>query len=218
MKPSVAVIGLVALALPGRSFAHRLDEYLQATTISVEKDRIVVGMRLSPGVAVAPFIIPTIDRNRDGVISSVEEAAYIEQVRHDVTLTLGNKALSLRPVSKEFATVKDMQDGTGESLIEFVADVPRNSDLTNELIFENHHQSQVSAFLVNAIVPSDPNIRITGQDRNFEQSSYRLDYSRTVSQPVRWSLASWNNQRTWLILLALLVMTRVVFLKARRVS
>jgi hypothetical protein len=37
--------------------AHRLDEYLQATIFSVEKDGIQASMRLVPGIAVSSAIM-----------------------------------------------------------------------------------------------------------------------------------------------------------------
>jgi len=38
--------------------AHTLDEYLEATIISVENDRVQIQIRVTPGVAVFP-IVPT---------------------------------------------------------------------------------------------------------------------------------------------------------------
>ena len=46
------------------------------------------------------------------------------------------------------------------------------------LIFENHHESRIAAYLVNCLVPRDPDIRITAQNRNYQQSFYQLDYGR----------------------------------------
>jgi hypothetical protein len=57
---------LILAAMP--AFAHRLDEYLQGTIISVEKARVQVQMTLTPGVAIFPFLIPNIDTDRNGVI------------------------------------------------------------------------------------------------------------------------------------------------------
>jgi hypothetical protein len=40
--------------------AHRLDEYLQTTTFSVEKDRVQAQIRLTPGVTVLPLVLAKI--------------------------------------------------------------------------------------------------------------------------------------------------------------
>jgi hypothetical protein len=214
MKP--AQVSLVLLLLSGQVFAHRLDEYLQATMISLGKDRIAVEMRLSPGVAVAPFVIATIDRDGDGAISSQEETACVRQVLDNVSMSLDGDVLALHLVSKMFAGVKDMREGRGEILLEFFADIPRQGIGARKLLFENNYQRQIGAYLVNSTVPSDPDIRITAQARNFQQSSYRLDYSqaRASSRPL--SLASWSGQRAWLIALAVLITTRCTFLWRQR--
>src|SRR6266404_125904 len=91
-KPLAAVI---LLLLGARASAHRLDEYLQAALISVEKDRVQVSMRLIPGVAVSSSVLASIDTNADGVISPTEQRAYAERVLGDLSLTVdGNR---LRP-------------------------------------------------------------------------------------------------------------------------
>ena len=85
--------------------------------------------------------------------------------------------MSLRPrlVSVEFPAVEDMKEGLGEIQIEFSADLPRGGP-NRRLIFENHHQSRIAAYLVNCLVPRDRDIRIVAQNRNEQQSFYQLDY------------------------------------------
>jgi hypothetical protein len=207
-----AQLSFILLALSGQVFAHRLDEYLQATMISLGQDRIAVEMRLSPGIAVAPFVIATIDRDGDGAISSTEEMACVEQLLRNISMSLDGDILALHLVSKTFARVQDMREGRGEILLEFFADIPRRDRGARKLLFENNYQRQIAAYLVNAIAPSDPDIRIRAQTRNFQQSSYRLDYSqaRTSSGPL--STSSWFGQRAWLVALALLITTRFAFL------
>jgi hypothetical protein len=51
----------IILFLAASASAHRLDEYLQATIISVEKDRVQAEMRLVPGVAVSSFVLNGIE-------------------------------------------------------------------------------------------------------------------------------------------------------------
>ena len=47
---------------------------------------------------------------------------------------------------------------------------------TRQLTLENRHHREIAVFLVNALVPTDPAIRIAEQQRNTEQSFYRLDF------------------------------------------
>jgi hypothetical protein len=79
---------------------------------------------------------------------------------------IGGHQLQLRLVSMEFPAVEQMKEGLGEIRIEFAADVPRGS-ANRRLIFENHHQSGIAAYLVNCLVPRDPDIRVSAQNRNY---------------------------------------------------
>lgn len=212
MKTNLACCSAIILALSTQAFAHRLDEYLQATLVSLGKDRIEVEMRLTPGVAVSSFVLATIDRNGDGVISSEEQSAYVAQVLRDVSITLDGDALALNPTRQIFPSIQDMREGRGEILMEFVATIRPGDVASRSLVIENKHQSQIAAYLVNAVAPSDPDIRITAQSRNYQQSSYRLDYSQVGPKSGRLSLASWPSQPVWLVAVALLMTTRLRFL------
>jgi hypothetical protein len=59
------------------------------------------------------------------------------------------------------------------------------------------HQPLNSVYLVNSLVPADPDIRIISQNRNPRQSFYQLDYvqvgSLADSQPSNW----WATVHTW---------------------
>ena len=163
------------LLAAGTGQAHRLDEYLQATIISVEKDRIEAQLRLIPGVAVFPLVLASIDTDTDGVISDAEERAYAERVRRDLSLTINGERLALRLVSSTFGKTEALKEGLGEIELRLVADVPR-SGASRTLIFENHHERRIAAYLVNCLAPRDPDIRVTTQDRNYQQSVYQVQY------------------------------------------
>ena len=186
MKTKLVAIFL-CVTLPG--FAHRLDEYLQATMVSVEKDRLHASMRLVPGVAVSSLILASIDTNRDGVVSEAEGQAYAHQVLRDLSLTLDGHPLAPRLVSANFPAVQEMKEGLGEIRIEFIADLPRGG-INRKLIIENRHQSRISAYLVNCLLPHDRDIRVIAQDRNANQSLYQLNYIQANGSakplPSRW--------------------------------
>ena len=90
----------VACALASTGTAHRLDEYLQATTISVERDRVQAQIRLTPGVAVFPSVLAGIDTNADQVVSESEQRAYAEAVLRDLSFTVDGTPLHPRLDSK----------------------------------------------------------------------------------------------------------------------
>src|SRR5208282_5312747 len=196
MKTRLAAAAAVLLALGAFVSAHRLDEYLQATMFAVEKDRVVGTMRLIPGVAVAPLVLASIGINADGVISEAEQRAYAERVLGDMSLTVDGKSLKPRLVSVDFPQVEEMKEGVGEIHIEFTADLPRGG-ANRKLVFENHHQTRIAAYLVNCLVPSDPDIRIIAQNRNVDQSLYQLEYAQSGGRSEALVVKRWPNFRGW---------------------
>jgi hypothetical protein len=175
MKLTAASVILLSLGLS--LHAHRLDEYLQATILSVEKDHVQGSMRLIPGVAVAPAVLAGIDSNQDGFISEAEQRIYAETVLRDVALSIDGNRLNPRLVSVAFPAMQQMKEGLGEIRIELRADLPSGSS-NRKLAFENHHQSSISVYLMNCLVPRDRDIRITAQSRNENQSWYQLEYAQ----------------------------------------
>lgn len=206
-----AMLGVAILLWAGTpAIAHRLDEYLQATLISIEKDRVQAEIRLTPGVAVLPVVLAKIDSDADGSISEAEQHAYAESVLRDLSLTVDGDGLRLRLVSTKFPKIEEMKEGRGEIQLEVMGEVPVSSR-NRRLVFENHHEGAIAAYLVNTLVPRDPNIRITGQNRNYKQSSYQLDYVQTGGAApvfVAWRLGAGG----WLGIIALLLSPRLVFL------
>ncbi|HEX3472737.1 MAG TPA: HupE/UreJ family protein, partial [Silvibacterium sp.] len=194
MKPRLIAAAACFLSLGGIASAHRLDEYLQATILSVDKDHIQASMRMIPGVAVSSSVIASIDSNGDGVISPAEQRAYAERVLGDLSLTVDGKSVKPKLVSADFPQIELMREGLGEIHIEFTADLPHGGP-NRRLILENHHQRQNAAYLMNCLVPRDPDIRIVAQNRNERQSFYQLDYVQaggSLDSPLyKW----WTNVR-----------------------
>lgn len=191
MNKLLAVVAVIIASLATPASAHRVDEYLQATLISVEKDHVELFMRLTPGIAVSSIVLASIDTDGDGVISETEKRAYAERVLADLSLTVDGNRLTPRLVSVDFPDVEEMKEGLGEIRIAFTADLPRSA-ANRKLVLENHHQSEIAAFLVNCLTPRDPNIRVTAQNRNEQQSFYELDYVQVEDgseslHPKRWS-------------------------------
>jgi len=174
-RPVAAAVILLLLGAPAS--AHRLDEYLQATLISLEKDRVQVLMRLIPGVAVSSIVLSSMDTNADGEISETERRAYAERVLRDLSLSVDGHTLTPSVVSVDFPEVEEMKEGLGEIQIEFTVDLPTGSP-KRRLVLENHHQDRIAAYMVNCLVPRDSNIRILAQNRNERQSFYQLDYAQ----------------------------------------
>ena len=185
MKPWLPAL-LVLCAAP--AFGHRLDEYLQATLISVDKDRVHAQITLTPGIAVLPMVLAGIDSDRDGDLSDSEQRAYAGRVLRDVSLSLDGNPLAPRLLSMRFPGIAEMKEGRGGIQLEIMADLPRGGR-QRKLVFENHHQEKIAAYLVNSLVPSDPDLRLLTQSRSYTQSYYELDYVQTGLR-LDWAIAA----------------------------
>jgi HupE / UreJ protein len=195
MRKRSAITAIAFLSSLAPAFAHQVDEYLQATTIVVEKGRLVLQLRLTPGVEVARKALAKIDADRDGTISDGEQWAYVEQVGRDLSVAIDGRSLPLRLVSSSFPDVEGLTKGLSSILLEFEADAPRDG-LVHRVTLENHHQGEIASYLVNGLRPRGPDVRILAQHRNYIQSSYRLDYAMGDAAPAEKGTPSapWQGQ------------------------
>ena len=119
--------------------------------------------------------------------------AYADGAR-DLSLTVDGSRVQPKLVSVGFPQAELMREGLGEIHIEFTADLPPGGR-NRRLILQNNHQDGNAAYLMNCLVPRDPDIRIVAQNRNERQSFYQLDYVQaggSSGSPLRqW----WTNVR-----------------------
>lgn len=182
-KRAAAILLLAAAPI----CAHRLDEYLQGTLLSIDRDRLHAQMTLTPGVLILPILLAEIDPDSHGILSDAEQRAYAGRVLRDLSLTADGRRLEPRLISLRFPRLDEMNEGMGEIRLDFEADLP-SGPRARIIGIENHHLSRISAYQVNALVPQDPAIRIAAQRRNYTQSSYQVDYNdATASQTRVWS-------------------------------
>ena len=201
-------VGTVALLLSVTSvaLAHRVDEYLQATTIAVEHDRVIVHMRLAPGIEVFPQVLALIDTDRDGAVAEGELRAYAERLAGDLSLSVDGVRLPLRLVSSKMEALEALQDGRGTIELSYDAAVPRSGG-ERRLVFENHHQRAIAEYLVNGLVPRDPAIRLGAPHRSYDQSVYRLEYEQAGAAVGPLSLDRWSRVAGWLAVAVLIALT-----------
>ncbi len=179
MKWKLAAVVAACLLLSGRAaWAHRIDEYLQATILSLESNRAHASMRLIPGVLVAPSIISAIDSNHDGVFSEVERKAYVDRVLQDLSITIDGQVERAQLDSWKVPDPSQLRDGLGEIHLEYHIALPPGTASKHSLILSNRHLNAASVYLVNVEVPQDRELRIVDQKRNVRQSLYELDYEQ----------------------------------------
>jgi hypothetical protein len=163
--------------LPTLAQAHALDEYMQHTLISIERDRIEISLRLVPGRQVLPSLLAVIDRDRDGKVSAVEAQAYGARVAGDLRLKLDGKVAEMELAAVEVPQPERLKDGFGAVRLRLAAAAPAGNGV-HRLELGNSHLPKFSAYLVNSLAPRDAAIRIGAQQRSIDQSVYRLDYAR----------------------------------------
>jgi len=181
MKP--VLLTCLSLLLASEARAHRLDEYLQATRIAVVSNRIDVSLEFTPGVAIVDQLLAVMDKDHNGQISKKEAAAYTQRVRDDLKIQLDEKPLTLTGAETSFPTPTEMKAGSGVIRIKAAIPVKPLSNGTHTISLTNAHLPSMSVYLVNALVPKDPSIKITKQTRDEFQKTYRLEFNVSYSSP-----------------------------------
>ena len=184
---SFAVLG-VWLAAPAPAGAHRLDEYLQATRLSIDLERVGLEIDLTAGVGVASEVFGWIDTNRDGQISNAEGEAYARRLLRSLALSVDGRPVPITLVDIRFPQFHDMSLGVGTIRMRATANVSAAAAGRHRLSYFNTHHSEASAYLVNALVPADPRIQIAGQRRDRAQHELTLDYN--VMADTSWARTS----------------------------
>jgi len=167
---------LALLAFPSPGFAHRLDEYLQATLVAIEPGGFRMQINLTPGVAIAEQVLALIDRDRDGVISTNEAAAYAELLKRDLIVQLDQRTVELKLIASNFAEPTELRTGLGIIQMEFSVTPGMLAAGRHELDFENRHLPAASVYLFNAAQPGSASVQITGQKRNENQSTGEITF------------------------------------------
>jgi hypothetical protein len=187
IRPLGSLALLIALlAFPAAVFAHREDEYLQATLVAIEPSGVRLQINLTPGVAVAEQVIARIDRDRDGAISKNEAAVYAALLKRDLTLRMGGRSLELKLAASEFAPPEELRTGSGTIQMEFSAILGPLAAGPHRLSLDNRHLTTISVYLINAAQPRFATVEITRQKRNPNQSAGEIEFTY---QPFRRKIA-----------------------------
>jgi hypothetical protein len=180
------LLATMAVAFGARVSAHRLDEFLQAARIAVERDRVQLEMNLTPGMAIADGVIREIDEDRDGVLSQEEQRAYAGRVLSALTLRVDDSApLHVQLAGSSFPDVAALRAGDGAIIIRSGADVSRLPAGPHRLFFQNRNTAGNSVYLANALVPEDEDVAVTGQARAGDQSQLTIEFVVRGASPSR---------------------------------
>ena len=167
----------MVLTTAGSSFAHRRDEYLQATRLAIDPDRVQIELDLTPGIAVAESVLADVDLDRNRSISAGEADAYCARLLSAMVVDVDGRPLALALTSSAFPDVGAMMTGEGTMRLQAVAAMPRLSGGTHRLRYRNSHRSDIAVYLVNALVPASDRVAVAAQRRDVDQRDVTIEYT-----------------------------------------
>jgi len=173
-KTLFAIAG-VLLILARSASAHRLDEYLQATRLSLSPNEVGIEIDLTPGVDVAPLIFALINTDHDGRISPSEAERYANQVMRETALDIDGHRSQFVVLKYEFPSFQEMSAGEGTIRI-YARAIWQGSAGAHHLVYQNNHKTDFGVYLVNALRPGTPAIEITEQRRDPFQRGMNLAF------------------------------------------
>jgi hypothetical protein len=186
LKRSILLVVVIALLVrPSSVGAHRLDEYLQATRIGIDLDRVSLEIDLTPGVSIAKQVTGWIDTNGDGQLSQAEGVAYAGEVLTSLAVTVDRRPVALTMRDVQLPEVIDIASGVGTIRLRASADLPADMDGRHKLTVVNTHRPDLSVYLSNALVPSDRRIQILTQQRARDQHSLTIGYDIETTGALR---------------------------------
>ncbi len=179
---ALPVAVLVVLAGAGAG-AHQVDEYLQATRVSVGRAGLTVEVDLTPGTRIAPGVVRTIDTDADNVISLLEAETYGRDVLSDLTLELDDRAVEMRLTRIAMPSVEEMRHGIGTIRLRASGDVAAEAG-RHRVHLLNDHAPATSVYMVNALLPDEHGVMVTAQSRDTRQREFRMEYTVSPRWPI----------------------------------
>ena len=146
---------LALLFLPSAVFAHRDDQYLQATLVAIAPSGVTLQINFTPGIAVAEQVIAAID----------------------------GRKLELKLTASEFVPPEELRTGSGTIQMEFSAISGPLAAGPHRLTLENRHSTRISVYLINAAQPRFATVEITKQKRNDNQSAGEIEFTFDPFRP-----------------------------------
>lgn len=176
-RPLLLALLLGVLAPPRAALAHALDEYLLASYITVAPDQILVELKLSPGVLVAPELLAILDPDGDTQIAAAAGEAYADEVLRQLTLELDGQPLSLERSALVMPPYLNLQTGYGELRISAIAALPEGLAGEHQLAYLNSFAPTGATYQANAFVERDGSVTLGPQQRDSSQQRLRVAYT-----------------------------------------
>ena len=176
MRVPLCLAVATILLMPAGAAAHALDEYVQAARLSLTRTHVGLDLDLTPGVHVAAAIVAMIDRDRDGVITPAEAAAYASLVLDNAAVALDGQPLTMTVSRIDVPPIAEMREGMGTIHMSARAAHRMRLNSNVRVTFLNNHAPEGSVYLVNALVPDDRTLSVVRQERDRFQRSAEIVY------------------------------------------
>src|SRR5689334_15588110 len=162
----IATVVLLFVAIAERpSSAHRRDEFLQATRVAIDPDRVEITLDLTPGIAVAESVLAEIDLDRNRTISPDEARGYATRVMRGIAVDVDGIPLKPDLIDNAFPPIEPVLKGEGTASIRMSASLPGLAAGPHHLHYRNANRPDIGVYLANALVPATDRVAVTAQRR-----------------------------------------------------
>ena len=173
--PLIAIVGAASWITP--SFAHRLDELFQEARVSIQSDRVVVDLDLTPGIQAAPGLIAVLDTDRNGVISGEEGLDFAQTVIRQSALSVDGTVLPLAVTGHDESAVAVLRAGAGVIHVQAQSSPhPMAAGGAHVVRYRNGFDPGLSLYAANATLPADEHIVIRRQERDQDQRELAIHF------------------------------------------
>ena len=175
-RRAAAVGALLVLAAGVPARAHRLDEFLQASRLAIDPDRVSIELDLTPGIAIVGVVIRDIDADASGSIDAAEARAYSQRALSAISLGIDGMPLDLQVVDRAYPSIEAMKAGQGTIRLRLAAALPALVAGHHRLQYRNTHRTDIGVYLANALMPATDRIAVHTQQRDVDQREIAIEY------------------------------------------
>jgi ABC-type nickel/cobalt efflux system permease component RcnA len=165
------------------ALAHALDAYLHASYITLKPTQVVVELNLTPGLLVAPQVLPKLDTNTDQQISEAESQAYVNSLLRNVLLQVDGQPSALAVTKIEMPPYLNIQAGYGNIRVFAAAALADGMTGAHQLAYKNNNAPVGAVYQVNAFVDKGANITLGQQNRDPNQQSMTMEFTVGSAAP-----------------------------------
>lgn len=175
--------GLFVLS-PAPAGAHPLDEAMQFSTLTLDKDQITIEIEIMVGPLLVDRIDDAVDTDHDGQFSAAEQQAWGQQLTHHVSLRVDDRAIPLRLLYVRVPTFRALINGQECVFVRYQANLGAVSDppdSTHRVTYVNNYMEKLSFYATSVLIRDGVDMDIWGwrDDGSVYHFNYRLTNAPT---------------------------------------